>query len=170
LGNTLIFFSGCKLMTMPDVKFKSCRLSLLALAGCFLTLCLTSCTSKNFNIRFIVPDNFNGLIVITQDENLGLEPRLVDHDIYQFDVPNSGLLQVKSTELFHEYHFSLAKRQDGSLIPSLARGTNGKPIVDYDLPALHSIGTVYKDNQLRIYYCIGNDADYHNYRKQLGFE
>lgn len=131
---------------------------------------LTSCSSKDFYIQFNVPDNFNGLIVITQDEDLGMEPRLVDHDIYLFDVPSSGNLQVKSTAFFHHYHFSLAKRQDGSLIPSLSRGTKGLPVVNDDLPSLHSIGAEHKNQQTRIYYCICNTADYHRFRKQLGFE
>lgn len=90
------------------------RLILIAMtAG--LSVSLSSCNYGR-NIHFILPDAYTGRFEVVLDEVNGLDVKF-ENDRYTYQIPQSGVLKVKSFEPFQQWHEETAAYKSGQEIP-----------------------------------------------------
>jgi hypothetical protein len=115
------------------------RCSLLA---CALALCCTPLSNvvaeddypEGPDIHFILPDGFHGEIRIEQSVADASDPPLEDGH-YTIRIPSTGLVRIKSTELFAPWHKERAFSSTGREFPVLSRHAEQPDVV-----ALRSLG------------------------------
>lgn len=90
----------------------------------------SSCTSGR-NIHFVLPDGYTGRFEVVLDEGNGIDVK-VENDRYTYEIPESGVLKVKSFEPFNEWHKKTAAYRSGKVIPD-------ENEVDSNTPALRSL-------------------------------
>jgi hypothetical protein len=86
-------------------------------------------------LHFILPDGFHGEIRIEEGAANASDPPL-DHGHYTLRIPSTGLVRVKTTELFSHWHKERAFSSSGQELPVLS-GHGEQP----DVIALRSLGT-----------------------------
>ena len=115
------------------------RCSLLA---CALALCCTPLSNvaaeddypQGPDIHFILPDGFHGEIRIEQGVTDASDPPLEDGH-YTIRIPSTGLVRIKSTELFAPWHKERAFSSTGRELPVLSGHAEQPNVI-----ALRSLG------------------------------
>ena len=90
----------------------------------------SSCTSGR-NIHFVLPDGYVGRFEVVLDEVNGADVKF-ENGRYTYEIPENGVLRVKSFEPFNEWHRKTAAYRSGKVIPD-------EDEVDSSVAALRSL-------------------------------
>jgi hypothetical protein len=90
----------------------------------------SSCTYGR-NIHFVLPDGYAGRFEVVLDEVNGIDVKFEDGR-YTYEIPESGILKVKSFEPFNDWHRKTAAYRNGTVIPD-------EDQVNSEIPALRSL-------------------------------
>ncbi len=98
--------------TVPTVTLAIVVTVLTALAGWIGFDNSEGKLSDGKPIEFVVPPGFQGSIYVIKDSKKGCELEL-DRDRYVFNVPPNGIILVKNTRPFHQWHKEHCQDSDG---------------------------------------------------------
>lgn len=99
------------------------KLSTLITVGC-LVCTLISCVRSAPDVHYVLPDGYVGMFKIVLDEKGGVDIGLKDGR-YKYEIPQSGILRVKSFAPFRAWHEESAAYRNGTKIT--LGGTDGVP-------------------------------------------
>lgn len=94
---------------------ETCRRYLLPSILVLTTLTAAACSRR---VHYVLPDDYVGIIKIVLDENNGLDVKQ-QNGTYTLEVPEDGVLRLKSFELFDPYHETIVTEKNGREIPGL---------------------------------------------------
>ena len=92
---------------------ETCRRYLLPSILVLTTLTAAACSRR---VHYVLPDDYVGIIKIVLDENNGLDVKQ-HNGTYTLEVPEDGVLRLKSFELFDPYHETIVTEKNGTEIP-----------------------------------------------------
>jgi len=92
---------------------ETCRRYLLPSILVLTTLTAAACSRR---VHYVLPDDYVGIIKIVLDEKNGLELKQQNRT-YTLEVPEDGVLRLKSFELFDPYHETIFTKKNGTEIP-----------------------------------------------------
>jgi hypothetical protein len=124
-----------------------------------LIMGVVGCNHEAPTIVFIFPDGFNGLTLISKDENSGQNFPIVNGE-YIIKVPQNGKMTVKSFKPITQWHKVVARYKSGENIP-YETATNSSEIELCALPF---------DPDKGCYYLVGTPTDSDALSKIYDFE
>jgi hypothetical protein len=117
----------------------------------------SGCSRPAPTVTFIFPRGFTGLVLISEDRNIGAELSLTNGEC-SITIPNNGRLVVKNLALFTHWHKEHAQFDDGKAIG--AESDRNAAIWLFDLTYVKPKGC---------YYFVGTGADYDVVSKLYNF-
>lgn len=72
----------------------------------------SGCNDKGSDVHFVLPTGYEGIIVIKEDRENGIELKK-RHDAYSIEVPQNGEVRLKSLDPLRGWHSTSAEFGDG---------------------------------------------------------
>jgi len=125
----------------------------------FLSMLLTAligCSNPSGDaVKIIIPNNFRGVFKIVPDEEGTLAEKKDEH--FVFRIPGSGILRVKNTDPFKDFHETVVEYESGKSVPA--------GILDLDEDSI-AYYYLWSDTADQIWFLIGTTDQYQSSQKE----
>ena len=163
--------AGVSISAAPRFRrylFVACSLALTLIAMVVAWEAWKAWANRDFTIKFVGPNGYRGIIVLEEDEDRGVVPKLEADDVYVYTIPASGKLAVKNFNLFRYPNFDAAEYENGEALRTVAPRGRSASNSDKDI-VLRGLGMGIWGTRRLYVISVGDYAEHRKHAYEYGF-